>query len=212
MEMIDCPKCGRLQTADNKECVQCGIIFSKIKHSIPAPSLKTETEKPIIEEVKNIKPPFVCKKCNFEFSGAVCPNCGQSIPVFDRGCAISLVVILSFAFLLFGTLYVADKNTPGEKSFNFKTYELNAKVFIKPPNLVIENHDSFNWNDVEIEINGTYNSKYSFIPSNQHVVLPINSFSKSDGTRLNIYSVKIKNVFIYVKMDDGTGSYSGSWE
>lgn len=219
MSSFTCPKCGRHQPIENRECIQCGVIFNKllqrnaVKKEIPPVAQEVPApEKPVSDDVTNKQPVFKCKKCNTEFTGATCPNCGQSIPVLDRGCAISLAIIILFAALIFGTLYWADKNTPGEKSFNFKNYKLDAKVFIKPPNLVIENHDSFNWNVVKIEINGIYDSKHPFIPSNQHVVIPISSFSKSDGDRLNLYNTKIKNVFIYAKTKDGTGSYQGSWD
>lgn len=84
MEMVDCPKCGRLQKADNKECVQCGIIFSKIKLPEPVPDpLPIENKKVIKQQKKKVK--IVCKKCGYESTDWACPKCftiNKSIPLF----------------------------------------------------------------------------------------------------------------------------------
>lgn len=46
MPQKTCPKCGKEQPPENKECTKCGVIFSKIK-PVPEPPRKTLKEQPI---------------------------------------------------------------------------------------------------------------------------------------------------------------------
>lgn len=120
MEMIDCPKCGKLQIAENKECVQCGIIFSKIKLPGPAPDpLPVEIKKTVKREKKKVK--IICKKCGYESTDWACPKCftiNKSIPLF--------IYLLIASIIGGGYAFLKPEESP-EKSTVIKTTHIETK-------------------------------------------------------------------------------------
>lgn len=53
--MFICPKCGREQPKTNNECIQCGVIFNKIREKVSQPEKET-VEEVIQPEPQLLKP------------------------------------------------------------------------------------------------------------------------------------------------------------
>lgn len=134
MQIITCPKCGKSQPTGKLECVQCGVIFSKIKSTIKPPEPPKQRCDPIDTPSKDDTKPenftlktglITCPACQKKISETVdaCIHCGlkltpekitkikqkQSKP--DMGCLISIVVIIVFVCLLGFGIYIGEKGT-----------------------------------------------------------------------------------------------------
>ena len=82
------------------------------------------------------------------------------------------------------------------------TKELDAEVRFSSTAFMIKNKESKNWTNCKFVLNGklfgsdyTYNSSMGIIAQDS-VIIPMNEFPKSDGTRFNPFSMKAKNLFI----------------
>lgn len=99
--------------------------------------------------------------------------------------------------------------------------DLNASVQITVEELggllIVENKDGFAWTNVKFEINpgfirGGYIYHAPRIEAGEVYTVGTFLFAKSDGTRLNIFSIKPQKISIWCDTPKGKGFYFGGWQ
>jgi hypothetical protein len=116
--------------------------------------------------------------------------------------SIGILSLLIFAFFYF--------ISTGERA---KWVKLTAKVELTGNDaLLIENKDSFQWDNLRLSINGDYKTNKPALKSGAFLLCNLKDFTKKDGTRFNILSTKPLEFSIICQTEHGTGSYLGTWE
>ena len=95
--------------------------------------------------------------------------------------------------------------------------DLNASVRFTGTQFIITNNDSFDWRNVELEINpGLLKSGYKLnaglMSTGETYTVGAMQFAKPDGTRFNPLSVKPQSISISCDAPKGKGFYSGKWK
>ena len=94
--------------------------------------------------------------------------------------------------------------------------ELDADIRLSSTAIKIENKETQNWTNCKFVLNGklfgndfTYKTTAGII-ANDSVIVPMNEFTKSDGTRFNQYTTKAKNLFFSCEVGSShrTGYYA----
>ena len=123
MSSIICPKCGKEQPAENDECIQCGIIFSKIKEPVEQPETNTKDHNDQSATPPNKDNPepknstlktglITCPACHKKFSETIdtCVHCGLKLTPekiaeiksaqkkTEKGCMTTFIVIFVLIF------------------------------------------------------------------------------------------------------------------
>ena len=96
--------------------------------------------------------------------------------------------------------------------------DLNAEVIITESQFIIQNKDSFDWIDVELEINsGVFSSGYILkvaqMKAGETYMVGMMQFAKPNGERLNPFSHKPQKITIFCKTatpERRSGFYAGS--
>lgn len=127
---------------------------------------------------------------------------------------IGIIVVMVFFMWICGVFDSSDESgSSSEPSY----IDLNASVSFTGTQFVITNNDSFNWNDVELEINsgllkGGYKLKAVLISAGQTYTVGALQFAKGDGERFNPITIKPQSLNIFCNTSKGRGFYSGKWE
>jgi len=92
--------------------------------------------------------------------------------------------------------------------------DLDATVVFTGTQFVISNHNNYDWTNVKLEINsgiirGGYTLRAGRISAGQTYTVGAAQFSKSDGTRFNPFTHKVKNITITC---DDFGFYYAEWQ
>ena len=134
----------------------------------------------------------------------------------SKNAGIGCLVIIGIAAAIWIIGQLSPKktaSTPSKPAF----IDIKANVSFTGTQFVIANGDSFNWTNVELEINsGLLTSGYklttSLIASGQTYTVGAMQFAKGDGTRFNPFQIKPQKITIYCDTPQGKGLYSGGWK
>lgn len=135
-------------------------------------------------------------------------------------CFIGLLVAIGIT--IGSNMYVKRKYPGGlhVKSVNREishSSDLSATVTFTGVQFIIKNRDTFNWENVEMQINSGFVasgfvSKTYIIKAGETYSVDAMQFAKNDGTRFNPVVFKPKNFTIRCDTPSGTGFYYGGWE
>jgi len=180
---MKCPNCGVEVTNGSKYiCQNCGA------------SLNT-TEK--------------CSYCGGEITPTVlkCPHCGEWTAAGEKyqgnqetgkalrkllGFIVVIILLIALGSALLNGVGTALKDAP-------PVIPLNAKVSTDGStfSVVVTNADTETWSNCEFNLNTDYKLKTSdSLAAGDTVRLPMGSFTKDDGTRFDILTTAIKDVFV----------------
>jgi hypothetical protein len=126
------------------------------------------------------------------------------------GCLAIIIII--------AVIYVISTLSPSKSSNSEQsTPKLNAAVRYTGTQIFIKNNDSFDWNNLKIELNsGLLNSGYyleaSSIKAGTTATVGILNFAKSNGERLNPLAIKVRSVSIFADTPSGRAYYAGKWD
>lgn len=132
-----------------------------------------------------------------------------------KGClgAVGLIAFIAVMLWICGVFKTEKKpETPSKPLY----VSLNASVKFTGTQFIITNNDSFDWRNVELEINpGLLKSGYKLnagVMSAGHTyTVGALQFAKPDGTRFNPFSIKPQSISISCDTPRGEGFYSGKW-
>jgi len=125
------------------------------------------------------------------------------------GCLVFLAVFILMMYIC----GVFDKTeTPKEPDY----VTLKASVRFDGSQFIITNNDSFNWTNVELEVNGAllksgYKLKQRLMEAGTVYTVGALQFAKPDGTRLNPFTTKPQKFEIICDTPKGRGVTSLSW-
>lgn len=85
--------------------------------------------------------------------------------------------------------------------------ELSAEVEASRTILTVRNVDGYEWKDTQITINGSYSANVGYIPNHQPESIPLSSFTKSDGSRFDGGTTKVKTTRIVATTPKGRAIY-----
>ncbi len=138
---------------------------------------------------------------------------------------MSFVVKFGGGFILLYVLYVilgqlgiipsAEKPPPKKETPSY--VDLNASVSFTGTQFIITNNDSFDWRNVELEINpgllkSGYKLKAGLMSAGESYTIGAMQFAKRDGERFNPFAIKPQSMSIFCDTSKGRGSYSGKWD
>jgi len=112
-----------------------------------------------------------------------------------------MVVFTVFIFMILAFSFKSKTSNSAE--------HLNAHVNFDGATFRIYNNDSFDWTEALLELNNDYSIKHQTIKSGQVFVISPYGFTKKNGKRFNVYTHKVKDIFIYAQTPHGKLSYSG---
>jgi len=125
------------------------------------------------------------------------------------GCGGLLLLIIIIVIIAIAS--GGNKNTS-------KDITLNAAVRFTGTQFIIQNNDSFEWDNVQLELNspGIFSNGYiyteSVIPANTQDIIGAMQFAKSDGTRFDPFATKPMQMNISCDVDSNRGYYTGTWK
>jgi len=126
---------------------------------------------------------------------------------------IGVIVFIAIAMWICGVFETKEQpETPSEPLY----VDLNASIKFSGTQFIITNNDSFDWKNVELEINsGLLKSGYKLnaglMSAGQTYTVGAMQFAKGDGTRFNPLLIKPQSVSIFCDTPKGKGFYSGKW-
>lgn len=134
----------------------------------------------------------------------------------QTGCLglIGLLIVIAVVMWICGVFETEKKpQAPSEPLY----VDLKASVRFTGTQFIITNNDSFDWKNVELEINpgllkSGYKLKAGLISTGQTYTVGALQFAKPDGTRFNPFSIKPQSISISCDTPRGKGFYSGKWE
>ena len=118
------------------------------------------------------------------------------------GCAVLLAIGL--AIFLYSSLF--SKKEPDKPPA-----QINAKVNFTGTQFVISNLDSFDWQNVKMEVNETFKLDEPRMTAGQTHTVGAMQFAKTDGTRFNPLSMKTQKFSICADTPNGLACYVGEW-
>jgi len=97
------------------------------------------------------------------------------------------------------------------------TIDLNATVRFTGTQFVIQNNNSFDWTNVELEINsglisGGYVLNVERMRAGETYTVGAMQFAKSDGERFNPFTHKPQKLSVWCDTPRGKGFYLGGWK
>ncbi len=129
------------------------------------------------------------------------------------GCSVLIILVALVAIInLLKPPSEQESKAPPEPLY----IDLNASVRFTGTQFIITNKDSFNWRNVELEINpGLLKSGYKLnaglMSAGETYTVGAMQFAKPDGTRFNPLSIKPQSISISCDTPKGKGFYSGKW-
>jgi hypothetical protein len=132
---------------------------------------------------------------------------------------IEVIVVLILISVVFfygtsGRKRISDVDSPGRSS----TVKLNAEVTYPEARFIISNNDSFDWENIKLEIisettEDQFGLKIPNILAGQTYTVAAAEFLKDDGTRFNPYTMKPKKFWILCDTPTKkNGSYLAGWK
>jgi hypothetical protein len=105
---------------------------------------------------------------------------------------------------------------PPEKGAKKEAPNLNASARYSGTQIIITNSDSFNWDNLKIELNsGLLDSGYYYeggtIKAGSTATIGLLNFAKSSGERLNPLLIKVRTAYISADTPSGRASYACQW-
>jgi len=108
------------------------------------------------------------------------------------------------------------KKDTEEKAKAEAAKELDAEIRFSSTAFQIKNKEAQDWTGCKFVLNGkVFGSDYTYkttagINANDSVIIPMNEFTKGDGTRFNQFSTKPKNLFLSCEVNNNhrTGYYA----
>jgi len=87
--------------------------------------------------------------------------------------------------------------------------ELDAKVTYNNMAFKIDNNEDRNWTNCKFKVNDAYEYRADEgINAKDSLIIPYTEFTKKDGTRLNIYLTKAKNMYISCDSEGKNNRYN----
>jgi len=128
------------------------------------------------------------------------------------GC-LAIIIIVAVIYFIAELRPKKSGTSSSESSF----IHLSAKAQFTGTQFVITNNDSFNWTNVELELNeGLIRSGYKLtsqvMAAGQTYTVGALQFAKTDGTRFNPFQIKPQSITITCDTPRGKGIYTGSWK
>ena len=161
MSSFTCPKCGKEQSIENRECIKCGVIFNKLLQNNAIkkenPPITQDTPAPEKTKKKKEKKKIVCKKCGYESTNWACPKCytiNKSVPMLAY-LLVALLIGAGYAFF-----------TPDE--FEKQSTTQSRKTHIETREEKIEKHFSA-WDGSHIELTKVIKASMNDPESYKHV-------------------------------------------
>ena len=183
-----CPFCGQEIDAGAGRCFFCG---SKLDEESVEERLEQLQKQQKTESARKIRYPLV-------------------------------VEVLLIVILICTTLYYAPsirrRSTRGEGLSESSTVRLKAKVTFTGSRFIISNNDSFDWENVKLEIvSGTIGNGFSLnvpkISAGEAYTVGAKEFVKKDGTNFNPYVMKPQSFWIRCGTSGKeNGSYLAGWK
>lgn len=132
------------------------------------------------------------------------------------GC-IGLIVLLVFITAVMWICGVFETDNKPQAPTKPLYVDLEASIKFTGTQFIITNNDSFDWKNVELEINpGILKSGYKLnaglISAGKTYTVGAMQFAKPDGTRFNPFSIKPQSMSISCDTPKGKGFYSGEWK
>ncbi len=127
-----------------------------------------------------------------------------------KGCLVfvGIITLIVAIFVLWGTF--SDSN---DSSTSSSTIDLNAGVNFNGTQFTITNNDTFDWSNIEMEVNSKYKLKGGTFKSGETYTVGAMQFTKNDGERFNPFLIKPQKFSIKCYNQDGkTGYYFGGWD
>lgn len=124
------------------------------------------------------------------------------------------IIVIAAAIWIIGELSPKKTSAPSSES---TFVHLNASAEFTGTQFVVKNNDSFNWTNVELELNeGLLKSGYKLttplMVAGQTYTVGALQFAKPDGTRFNPFQVKPQSITITCDTPKGKAIYTGSWK
>jgi len=137
-------------------------------------------------------------------------------PIIKFGGGFILFCVLLVILAKIGIIPTEEKPKLPPKKETALFVNLNAVVQFSGTQFIITNNDSFDWSNVELEINpGMLKSGYKLnaklMSAGQTYTVGAMQFAKPDGTRFNPFSIKPQSISISCNTQKGKGFYSGKW-
>ena len=206
-QWYQCPYCGNNVAYGQQGCSRCG---NRLQWQQPQPP----PQQPV-QPSQYQSPPQYQQQYN---QPPVQPpqQQPQQEPDKKRNTKIGLIVLGVFAVLFVGTCSVClngvktntqtTKNTTTPSS----TVDLNGTVSFDGSQFKITNTDTFDWKNVEFELNSPgglfehgYILTYPLVESGKLYTVGCMQFAKSDGTRFNPLTSKVLKLNIHCKTPSG---------
>jgi len=151
-------------------------------------------------------------------SAVKCKHCGEFLTAKPKKvpwCWLLLTVPLIVLFMVF--IASTDTSEPSRPStVEPSTVELSASISFDGGQFVISNNDSFDWTNVELEVNsklfsGGYKFRTSVIRAGDVCTVGAMQFADSDGERFNPFTHKALKLTIWCNTPHGEGFGGGQW-
>ena len=133
-------------------------------------------------------------------------------------------ILQTFVIIIFicaGLFFITSKRifiSPRTPSTEDSSVRLNAKVIYTGAQFTISNNDSYDWSNVELQINSeTTGSDFNFrvpkIPAGQSYTIHATKFSTKNGDCFDPYQMKLRRFRIQCESPNGKyGTYFARWE
>ena len=183
-----CPFCGQEIDAEATRCFFCGSDLNE--ESVEKRLEKLQGQR-YIESVRKVHIPVVLGL---------------------------LVVIIFVCAVLFHAPPGRKRSLVSKDLSGSSTTRLNANVLFTGAKFLISNKDSFDWENVRLEIvSGTLGSGFSLkipkISAGETFKVSASEFTKKDGTRFNPYAMKLQRFWIQCETPSSqNASYIAGWK
>ena len=183
-------------------CSRCGQAICNVCNYI------TGTQ-PICLSCWEKHPPPIQKDTKTEDEKTVKPK--VKLTLANKIAAAIVLVVLA----IFGTCAICICTAPSEESTQV---DLNASIRFDGSQFIIANNDSFDWLDVEFELNSAglssgFTLTHPLIEAGATYTVGAMQFAKPDGTRFNPFLMKPQKMSVSCETPDGKdGWYFAEWK
>jgi uncharacterized membrane protein YvbJ len=178
-----CSNCDKDVGANDKFCAGCGELLEDEPDNKRGATMLTDERKKEIEEEEELR----------RHSRAKIQ--GQNLNKNCTGCTVFIVVIIIILWALIST---------NSKSSNSVPTTLSATVASSIDGIKITNNDTDQWDNCTFKLNNDYSDQPNgYLSSNGSVTVPYVSFTKSDGTRFNVFNTKPQSVLVDCQVKGG---------
>lgn len=115
---------------------------------------------------------------------------------------VVLLVLVLAVIGVFTALLLVDKDDANIHKEG-KAVDLNPDFRLSGNTLIIVNHDSFGYKELEATVNEDYHYKAASLASGASLEIPLREFAKKDGTRYSTLINGIQTMSLYTETTDG---------